>query len=503
MADTVSSLSINFGANTAGLKMGVADVQGTLNKLGSSAGGIGSKISGGFGLATGATSKLGSSLAGLAAAFNPVAIAAAAAAAGVYALSAGVGSAMENIDALAKLGDTAGIDFETFQGFAHAADLAGSSGEALGSALQKMQRNLVDARDDTGATADALRTLGLDSQAVAAMSSEDAFRAIADAVQAIEDPALRVSAAMDIFGRSGGDLVPLLSGGSAALKESEELINKYGLALSRVDAQKIEDANDQWGDFLTVAQGIANHLAVALAPAFEDFAKAMEEMAGEWVSLIKDAAPLITELASRFVGLVTDFIALTAPFREFAVAIVQDLNDIAEATGVVSSSAKFEKWAQPIKAAGDATDSFAKSLSKATADAAKELEKLMKRGESLTQSLRLPDEIYADTITELKQLAAAGAITEETFGRAFRKAAEELDKSAMKAQQAFQPLNVGAVTRNSMAGFSAVIDGDNAQKKMAENTQKMVEELRRQTAIEREALNAYRSTQRLNVITSI
>lgn len=480
MATTVSNLAINFGANTSGLKTGVAEVQGSLGKLG------------------GATASTGSSLAGLTALINPYTAAMAGAAAAAYGLANAVSASNERLDVLAKSADKAGIATETYQGFAHAASLAGSSGEQLGDALSKLQRNLVDARDGTGAAADALKLLGLDAQAVANMSTEDAFKAIADGIAGIEDPAARTSAAMDLFGRAGADLIPLLAGGSEALQQGVDLIEEYGLGISRVDAGKVEAANDAWTDLFRVLEGVADKLAVALAPASQKVAESLTQLAGEVARFLDESGPGIEAFANGLAEVLYVAVQIVSEFIKMATEAARWSTEIGRAVGLINDD-KFANFRKPIEQAAEAAEDTAAAI----VGIDKELDKLMKRGESLAKSLRLPDEIYDDTIAELKQLAAAGAITEETFGRAFREAAEELNKSTIKAQQAFQPLNVGAVTRNSTAGFSAIFDAQNAQKKLESIVQKQLDEDRRHTRQNEEMIAAFRSTQQVNVVTSI
>ena len=61
-----------------------------------------------------------------------------------------------------------------------------------------------------------------------------------------------------------------------------------------------------------------------------------------------------------------------------------------------------------------------------------ERNELMKRGEQITREVMTPLEKYKERIEELKELLEAGAITQETFDRAMKKAQETLDKATME-----------------------------------------------------------------------
>jgi hypothetical protein len=86
---------------------------------------------------------------------------------------------------------------------------------------------------------------------------------------------------------------------------------------------------------------------------------------------------------------------------------------------------------------------------------------------------------------------AAGLLTQETFARGKAAAAEEfkknLDEEAAKVKEMqaalSRPMNVGAATRGTMAGFSAVIQGENEGRALLNAEHKAQEERKRQTAL--------------------
>lgn len=54
---------------------------------------------------------------------------------------------------------------------------------------------------------------------------------------------------------------------------------------------------------------------------------------------------------------------------------------------------------------------------------------MIRRGQQLTEALRTPMEVYRDTVAELNELLAAGAINQETFRRGLAEADEQLRKA--------------------------------------------------------------------------
>lgn len=504
MADTVSNLSINFGANTAGLKAGVGEVQGTLSKLGVAATSAGSGISSGMGAAT--------------AALGPMAIAAAAAAASIAAIGTAAATAKWGIE-LASQAEQTQASIEVLLGSASQAEgmIAELRSLAASTPLQingladntKMLLGFGVAGKDILPTLKMLGDVsGGDSERMSRLSL--AFGQISAAGRLMGQDLLQlINAGFNPLqeiskntGRSMADLKKDMENGLISfdmVKGAFESATGEGGRFNGMMEKMSQTFGGKFGKAQEAIENIGRSLGKALLPAAKIALDGVLKLAESFGKFVEANGPLIEELSVRFANLFMDVITEIAKAIELAIEFTNDIIAIGKYLGVIDS--KIKDFAKPFEKAEEAAASVVKAI--ADPEAAKELEKLMKRGESLAQSLRLPDEIYADTIAELKQLAAAGAITEETFGRAFRKAAEELDKSAMKAQQAFQPLNVGAVTRNSAAGFSAVIDGENAQKKMADIAQKQLEEERRHTRQNEEAIAAFRESTKLNVVTSI
>ncbi len=113
----------------------------------------------------------------------------------------------------------------------------------------------------------------------------------------------------------------------------------------------------------------------------------------------------------------------------------------------------------------------------------KEREKLMKKGEQLTKSMRTAQQVYNEELAELEDLFAGGHISEETYTKAIKKAREELGKdidikinvsgldamavgskeAMMFAQAAMQNAQVGEAKDNEV---EAIVDQGRARKEI-------------------------------------
>lgn len=291
MAGAIANLSVKLSANINAFSSGMQKAIKPLKEFGSQVLSLGGMV-------------------------NPMvgAFAGLAGAAGVGALVKGQ---MDAIDSTAKLSDRLGISTEALTGLEHAAGLSGVSTETLTGGLEKMLNTLSDAATNGGAAANTLNKMGLDATKLANMAPDQAFSAIADGLIGIQNPAARASAAMDIFGKAGQSLLPLMLSGSEGIKQAQEEAAKLGLTFSRVDAAKVELANDAISKMGDVATGIGRTLAVQFAPyitaaadAFVGLATSGEGMGAKVVLVFKTVLSAIATFADYFSILQAGFYAL-------------------------------------------------------------------------------------------------------------------------------------------------------------------------------------------------
>lgn len=208
-----------------------------------------------------------------------------AAIAGPAALGALVKSSMANVDAQQKLASRLGLTQEALAGLTLAAsETAGVSQNTLGMALQRMTRRTAEAAQGIGEARGAIKELGLDAGKLAAMSPDQQFRAISEAMQGVasQGDALRLS--FKLFDSEGAALVSTLREGPEALAEYEQAARDLGLSLDRIDTAKIERANDAIGRSKLAFQGLGNTIAVEVSPFLtrlaNDFTSAAREAKG-------------------------------------------------------------------------------------------------------------------------------------------------------------------------------------------------------------------------------
>lgn len=214
-------------------------------------------------------------------------------------------NSMQTADALAKTSDALGIATEKLATLRYMGDLAGVSSEQMDEHLKKMTRSLGEAAQGGGAAAKTLAMLRLDTQQLIQLSPDQQYLAIADAINGLGTQAEKAAAASDIFGKSGINMLNVMADGSESFRQAEEEATRFGLAISRVDAAKIEMANDAFTRVGKVVEGMGNAMAITAAPLLEDIANKFVNLVGG-ADGFRNAAQFMTDVVLNAVGLLAN-----------------------------------------------------------------------------------------------------------------------------------------------------------------------------------------------------
>lgn len=193
----------------------------------------------------------------------------------------GVSNAMANLDNLGKTADKLGIGTKELAGLRLAASEAGVEVGKFDMSLGQMVRRISDAAAGTGEAVAGLRDLGLSAAAMNLKDPDEQLRAIVAALHNVKNPSDQARIAYDLFGRSGVDLLNVLRKDVSALDEAQQAAERLGIAVDRKSIAAVESANDAMGRMGKAGEGLANSLAVTLAPAVEGTAKFFTRMAWE------------------------------------------------------------------------------------------------------------------------------------------------------------------------------------------------------------------------------
>lgn len=214
-----------------------------------------------------------------------------AAAISVDAITGAISRGLEYASSLGEVAQQLGVTTDALQEYRYAATQAGLAQEEIDLALQQLTRRIGEAANGTKAQAEAFETLGVsvrDPQGNI-IQTGDAIPIIAEALQKVENPAQRAALLIDLFGKSGQKLEPLLSGGAKGVNNLRDAARELGLVLSSKQIQSADDAADKLAAVKQVLEArLAGVVAdnadeiIALADAFADLAKNIFEAIKAW-----------------------------------------------------------------------------------------------------------------------------------------------------------------------------------------------------------------------------
>ena len=233
------------------------------------------------------------------------------------------GRAMQTIDANAKLARAVGGTTAAMQGLGRAADRAGVQQSELAAAATRLNQRLGEVQATGKGADDTFKAIGLTAQQLSNMDVDERFAALSDAMRRAGMSTQQMSYHLRQLGIRQSSVITLLQGGGDEIRRSRQMVEEFGVAVSEVDAAQIERTNDAVQEVGRVFEGLANQLAVKIAPHIEKFAN-------QFTDLAKAGGPLRTAL-DRVVeagGRLLDVLAQESTVEAFAGAITGLVNGV-------------------------------------------------------------------------------------------------------------------------------------------------------------------------------
>jgi hypothetical protein len=220
-------------------------------------------------------------------------------------------------DELTRLQAKTGISAQGLQRFQVVADDAGNTVTELADAVTQMQNRL--AGNDRSAL-NALRQLNISLSDLRGLRPDDQFMLIADALREMEDPAGQVTTAIDLFGRTGANVLPSIKRGFDDVKDAS-----VGMSDAAVEAlDRAGDAYTRFKRDVTAAAGETISWTIRMQKAYDDFLERRfglsDRPVNETVPQMLDPATF-AELHRPLAQIADAFAATTLNVEEEAAAI--------------------------------------------------------------------------------------------------------------------------------------------------------------------------------------
>ncbi len=193
----------------------------------------------------------------------------------VYGVGRFAQSVIDSADALSKLSQKTGIATGELSQLQYAAGLSGVSTEALSKGVKGLSQRMTEAVDSTSKAGQLMKALGVDINA----GATPAIEAIARTFAQLPDGTTKAALAVEIFGKAGMDMIPMLNMGEAGIRALKEEAQRLGLTMSTETAKAAEAFNDNLAAVKKSGEGAAIAILNELSPAMVRITQAMKEAA--------------------------------------------------------------------------------------------------------------------------------------------------------------------------------------------------------------------------------
>ena len=216
-----------------------------------------------------------------------------------------VKGSIDAADAFGKLEIQTGIAANTLQAYVNAGKLAGVSQETIEKGLRRLAQSMREADQGVATYKDAFDDLGISVRDTDGnlKTNSQVLGEISDKFLQMEDGVTKTAIAMEIFGRSGAQMVNLLNNGKRSLEE-------FNFEVSERFAQNAEYFNDQMTGLGIKFQGFTSQMVDHLLPTLNNLAEMFSNITSDGADLtflFKSINFVIKTLAASLFTVVAGF----------------------------------------------------------------------------------------------------------------------------------------------------------------------------------------------------
>jgi TP901 family phage tail tape measure protein len=190
-------------------------------------------------------------------------------------LSESVKQAIESADRMGELAEMIGVSTERLSALRLAADLNGVSLESLTTVLTKLGKSMAEAvSEPAGTAARTLAAMGISATDASGQLRpiHDVLMDVADRFQRYEDGAGKAALAMNLFGRAGAQMIPILNMGRDGLAQMGEEARRLGMVVDTETSKKAASFNDTLTKLNRTWDGFIIQVSARLLPTLQQVA---------------------------------------------------------------------------------------------------------------------------------------------------------------------------------------------------------------------------------------
>lgn len=181
--------------------------------------------------------------------------------------------AVNNADKLDELSNRLGVSVEQLSTLSFVAERTGGDLDMLATALPKLSKQIVAAGDESSKAAGLFKALGVEIKDAEGnlRSADDVLLQVADGFKELQNDTLEQALAMELFGKSGAELLEFLNLGSDGIETMQGRARELGGELSGNTATAAAKFNDLLQDLRTLLQGSGRDILEQVLPPLNSF----------------------------------------------------------------------------------------------------------------------------------------------------------------------------------------------------------------------------------------
>ena len=206
----------------------------------------------------------------------------------------------------ARTGETVGNLVVLQQAFKNAGMDAGS----VGMVINKLQKAMTGVNEEGQPTAKAFDALGVSVDALKTMSATEQLETLTKAFSSMPNPADRARAAMEMFGRGGGEMLGILSKADS-IEEARKQVGSLAETMEK-NAASFHELEDAWGAIGIRMTQLFAGIAEKVAPLLQHIADEANKL--DFAEVGKEIGDLVVGLTKLLNIVVPVAVALGASF---------------------------------------------------------------------------------------------------------------------------------------------------------------------------------------------
>jgi hypothetical protein len=203
-----------------------------------------------------------------------------------------------------------GVGVESLSALKFAAEQTGATLDDLGEGFKNINKLISESSQNSEDARKKLAAVGLTIEDIKDLPADKVMERLATAIQSINSPAKQSSAALDLMGKKGLALLPLLKLGSLGIRAFTTEAKKRGLVFSEADIKAADEFGDRWAAAMSVVWSAVHRVGAAVIPVLMPL-----------IDIVSDTVKTTADWIGKNRGLTVSVLAAFAAVKVLGVAL--------------------------------------------------------------------------------------------------------------------------------------------------------------------------------------